>query len=236
MSLAVRSRAPHRPIRRAVAIVPSAGCGRRLGVKTRKPFVLLKGKPIIAHTLSALERCKAVDEIVIASESSYVGKFKALVKRYRFSKVRGIVVGGRTRFESVKNCLSVIGPSFDIVIVHDGARPFIDGATISESIRLARKFGACIVGTPETDTVKLIDGKLFVKKTLDRDRIFRAETPQTFKYDIIKRAYRITGKAGITDDAGLVEHLGLPVKILAGTHNNMKITRKEDLRLAGALL
>ncbi|MCX5678365.1 MAG: 2-C-methyl-D-erythritol 4-phosphate cytidylyltransferase [Candidatus Omnitrophica bacterium] len=221
---------------RTVAIVPAAGYGSRLALKTKKPFVLLKGKPIIAHTLEALERCKAVDEIVIASESSCVGRFKDLVRRYRFGKVSGIVIGGKTRFESVKNCLMKIGPSFDIVIVHDGARPFVDDTAISESVRLARKFGACIVGTPETDTVKLVDKRLFIKKTLNRNRIFRAETPQVFKYDIIKKAYATTDKAKITDDAGLVEHLGMPVKILIGTRNNMKITTKEDLRLAEALL
>lgn len=236
MNLAVKSKAHHRPGRRAVAIVPAAGCGKRLGMKTGKPFVLLKGKPIIAYTLEALERCEAVDEIVIASEPSYLRKFEGLVKRYRFSKVSGIVAGGRTRFESVKNCLSKIGSSFDIVIVHDGARPFIDAAVISESVNLAGKFGACIVGSPETDTVKIVDRKFFVKRTLDRSRVFRAETPQTFKYDIIKKAYAIGVKAKVTDDAGLLERLGLPVKILAGTRNNMKITTKEDLRLAEALL
>lgn len=236
MSLAIKPRIFQPPRRRAVAIVPAAGSGSRLGLEAKKPFVLLKGKPIVAYTLGALEGCKAVDEIIIASEASCVRKFRALVKRYRFGKVSGIIVGGRTRFESVKNCLAKIGPSFDIVIVHDGARPFVDGAAISESVRLARKFGACIVAAPETDTVKFVDSGLFVKKTLNRSRIFRAETPQAFKYGIIKKAYAITGKAKITDDAGLVEHLGMPVKVLVGARNNMKITTKEDVRLAEALL
>ena len=221
---------------RTVAIVPAAGYGSRLGMKTRKPFVLLKGKPVIVHTLGALERCKAIDEIIVASEPSCVRKFKVLVKRYRFGKVSSIVAGGKTRFESVKNCIARIGPSFDIVIIHDGARPFVDDAAITGSVRMARKFGACVISSPETDTVKFVGKDLFVKRTLDRDRIFRAQTPQTFRCDIIKKAYAIADKAGITDDAGLVERLGLPVKILVGKRNNMKITRREDLKLAEALL
>jgi len=219
-----------------IAIVPAAGHGKRLGLRTKKPFILLNGKPLIVHTLEALERCKAIDEIMIASEASCVRRFEALVRKYRLSKVSGIVVGGRTRFESVKNCLAEIGASFDVVVVHDGARPFIDSATISKSIRLARQFGACVAGAWETDTVKLVDGGLFVKKTLDRNRIFCAETPQAFKLDIIKRAYALKGKHKVTDDAGLVERLGVPVKICIGRRCNMKITTKEDIKLAEAFL
>lgn len=224
---------------RAVAIVPAAGLGRRLGSGAKKPFVLLRGKPIVAHTLKALGGCSAIDEIIIASEASCVKKFSNLVKKYRFSKVSGIVVGGRTRFESVRNALaSMNAPTRkgSIVVVHDGARPLIDAGTITESIRLADKFGACIVGVPESDTVKLVDARLFIKKTLDRSRIYRAATPQTFKYDIIKKAYALKGKDRVTDDAGLVERMGKRVKMLIGPGRNIKITTKEDVRLAEALL
>jgi 2-C-methyl-D-erythritol 4-phosphate cytidylyltransferase len=226
-----------------VAIVPAAGSGKRLGGRIKKPFVILRGKPIIAHTLKALERCAAIDEIIIASEASSVKRFTSLVKKYRFNKVSDIVIGGKTREESVRNVLAALktparketGPSFDIVVVHDGARPLIDGATIAEAIRLADKFGACVVGAPETDTVKLVDSSLFIRKTLDRSRIYRAATPQAFKYDIIKKAYALKGKVRITDDAGLVEHLGNPVKLLVGPYRNIKITTKEDLKIAETL-
>ncbi len=221
---------------RTVAIVPAAGSGKRLGMGTKKPFVLLSGKPIAARTLMALEKCKAIDEILVASEASCVKKFRALVKRYRLSKVSDIVVGGRTRFESVKNCLAAIKPPVDIVIVHDAARPFIDDATISESVKLARKFGACIVASRSTDTIKLVDDRLFIKGTLDRNKIFRAQTPQAFRYDIIKKAYAARDKNKITDDAGLVENIGRSVKVLLGRNCNMKITTREDIKLAEALL
>ena len=221
---------------RVVAVVPAAGCGKRMRIRIKKPFVLLNGKPIIAHTLGALEKCRAVDDIIIASERSCIGRFKDLIRKYRLKKVSGIVVGGRTRFQSVKNCLATIGPSCDIVIVHDGARPFVDSACLLESVKLARKHGACIVGVWETDTVKLVEGGMVVKKTLNRTRIFRAETPQTFRIDILNRAYQLKGNNKITDDAGLVERLGEPVKVLAGSRQNIKITTREDITLAEALL
>ena len=219
-----------------VAIVPAAGLGKRLALKTRKPFVLLKGKPIIAHTIGALEACQAIDEIMVATEKACVKKISELIKRYRFKKVRGIVVGGKTRFESVRNCLSRIGPSCGMVVVHDGARPLIDGPTIKAAIKLAGRFGACIVAVPESDTVKLTDKKLFIRKTLDRRRLYRAQTPQVFRYDIIKRAYETKGIVAITDDASLVEYLGKKVKILVGSYRNIKITTREDIRIAEALL
>jgi 2-C-methyl-D-erythritol 4-phosphate cytidylyltransferase len=228
--------APGSPKPRVIAIVPAAGSGKRLGIAVRKPFVLLKGKPIIAHTLGALEECGAIDEIVVASEKSCIKKFRDLVKKYRFSKVSGIIVGGDTRYESVKNCLKIIGSSFDIVIVHDGARPFVDSPTVSESVRLARKFGACVVGAQMTDTVKLVDDRAFIKKTLDRSRLFRAETPQAFRYNVIKRAYGLKRRHKVTDDSGLAELLGLPVKVLIGSRHNMKITTREDIKIAEALL
>ena len=221
---------------RVAAIVPAAGSGKRLALKTKKPFVLLKGKPIIAHTLKALESCRAIDAIIVASEKSCIKRFAKLVKKYRFEKVSDIVIGGKTRFESVRNCLARIGPSFDIVIVHDGARPFIDGATIEASIKLASQHGACVVAMPENDTVKFVDSRLFIKKTLDRSRLYRAQTPQAFRYALINKAYAFKGKAKITDDASLVEHLGKKVKILTGHCRNIKITTKEDVRIAEALL
>ncbi len=221
---------------RVVAIVPAAGSGKRLALKTKKPFVLLKGKPIIAYTLKSLESCRAIDAIIIASERSCIERFTKLVKRYRFKKVSDIVVGGKTRFKSVRNCLARIGPSFDIVIVHDGARPFIDNADIEASIKLAHQCGACVVAVPENDTIKLVDSRLFIKKTLDRSRLYRAQTPQAFRYDIINKAYASKGKATITDDACLVEHLGKKVKILIGHCRNIKITTKEDIRIAEALI
>ena len=219
-----------------VAIVPSAGFGKRLGLKVKKPFVRLGGKPLVAHALKTLNDAKSIDAIVIAAEKACVRQFNELVRRYEFDKVIGVVVGGKTRFGSVRNCLAKIGNAFDIVLIHDGARPFVEESVIKESIRIARKSGACVVAVPESDTVKLVGKDLVIKKTFDRNRIYRAQTPQVFKRALIKKAYAQKAGHQMTDDASLVEMLGRPVKILEGSYANMKITTKEDLKFAEVLL
>lgn len=221
---------------RVVAIVPSAGFGKRLGLRTKKPFVPLGGKPLVYYALSALNSCRVVDSIIIACEKSCVRRFERLVSRFRFNKVRSICVGGRTRFESVRNCLRLLDRSCDIVLIHDGARPFIDGATISASVETARRAGGCIVAVPESDTVKLAGKGLVIKKTLDRRNIYRAQTPQTFRRSVLERAYSASGDSHATDDASLVEARGGKVVMLEGSYRNMKITTKEDLKFAEALL
>src|SRR3989338_4286757 len=129
---------------RAVAIVPAAGQGKRLGAGVKKPFVLLKGKPLVSYALKALDSSKYIDAIVIAAERSCVDSFKSLVKQFNFKKVIHIVVGGKTRYDSVKNCLDKTPPSFDIVLIHDGARPLVQRSAIEGAIRLAKRVGACI--------------------------------------------------------------------------------------------
>ncbi len=221
---------------RVIAIVPAAGSGKRLGLRKKKPFVLLKGKPLAAYALETLDKCRAVDCIIIASERSCVNAFKALVRKFRLKKVIDVIIGGQTRFESVRNCLRRVDPSFDIVLIHDAARPFVEKLKIEESIRLAQRHGGCIVALPESDTVKLSDKGLFIKKTLDRSCIFRAQTPQAFRRDLIKKAYITSRSKMVTDDAGLVERRGVRVKILKGSYKNIKITTKEDLKLAEVIL
>lgn len=221
----------------AVAIVPAAGYGKRLGGGTKKPFVLLRGKPIASYVLKALEDCRLVDAIFIAAEKGRIKDFQALISRFGFKKIIGVVAGGKTRQESVANCLKQVAPYFDVVLIHDAARPLIDRHTIEKSIGLARKFGACIAAVPENDTVKLADKSLFIKETIDRRRVFRAQTPQAFRFDIIKKAYSSARSLKkFTDDAGLVESLGCRVKILEGDRRNIKITTQEDLKLAEVLL
>lgn len=221
---------------RAVAIVPSAGFGKRLGLKTKKPFVSLGGKPIVYYALHALNSCIDIDAVIIACEKCCIKRFEKLVVKFRLNKVVCICIGGKTRSESVRNCLRLADGSYDIVLIHDGARPFLDGRTISRSIKLAQEFGGCIVAVPENDTVKLAGKNLFVRKTLDRSSIYRAQTPQVFRRQLIQKAYALSGKDRVTDDASLVEKLGGKVKILEGSYSNIKITTKEDLELAKVLL
>lgn len=221
---------------RTVAIVPSAGRGRRLKARVKKPFVPFAGKPLALHALRALDACDAIDGIIAASERSSIKNFRKLIKKAGLRKVIAVVVGGRTRFESVRNCLERVDDSFDIVLIHDSARPLIEERLIRDSIALCKRFSACVVAIPETDTIKLADKDLFIKRTLDRTTVFRAQTPQVFRRDIIKKAYALAPACPATDDASLVEMTGVKVKILEGSCRNIKITTKEDLKMAEALL
>ena len=220
---------------RTIAIIAAAGYGKRLGTKARKPFVLLGGRPLVSYALKALDECGAVSGIIVASERSCIKRVKNIAGRYRIRKLIDVIAGGKTRFESVRNCVKRIDPSFDIVLIHDAARPFIDKRTIKKAIGAAAKFGACIVAVQESDTVKLAGKGLFIKKTLSRDKIFRAQTPQAFRYSIAKKAYSAAG-SGVTDDASLAEAMGCRVKIVKGSYKNLKITTREDLKIAEAFL
>ncbi|MDD5136415.1 MAG: 2-C-methyl-D-erythritol 4-phosphate cytidylyltransferase [Candidatus Omnitrophica bacterium] len=220
---------------RVVAIVPAAGTGRRLGAGRKKPFVLLGGKPLVSYALRALDASNDIDGIIVACESSSIGRIRSIAKRYRIYKLIDVVAGGATRFESVRNCMSSLVGSFDVALIHDAARPFIDGAMIKRSVRAAWKFGACIAAVPESDTVKAANGALFIERTLDREKIFRAQTPQAFRYSLIRKAYLGRRSIGATDDASLVER-DRPVKIVEGSYKNLKVTTKEDLKIAEAFL
>lgn len=222
---------------RVVAIVPAAGSGRRLGARDKKPFVLLGGKPLVSYALKTLDNSEFIDAIIVASHRSCVKRVWAIAKRFGIQKLFDVVIGGETRFESVRNCMAKIGPQFNIVVIHDAARPFIDKQTIERSIRTAGKFGACVVAVPENDTVKLVDARQSrVKRTLDRTVLYRAQTPQAFRYDIIKKAYARKLANAATDDASLVETMGHRVRIVKGSYKNLKITTKDDLKIAEALL
>lgn len=222
---------------RVVAIVPAAGCGKRLGSRTGKPFVMLAGRPLISYALKALEACPAIDGIIVAAEKPRIGRVRSIARSFKIKKLLDVIAGGKTRFESVGNCLSSIGRAFDIVLVHDAARPLVDRITIERSIKEALASGACVVAVPETDTVKLSGDGIFVETTLDRNKIFRAQTPQAFRYEVIKKAYLAPDYSrDITDDSSLVERLGRKVKILKGSCKNIKITTRDDLKIAEALL
>ena len=222
---------------RTVAIVPAAGSGRRLGMREKKPFVRLGGKPLIVYTLRSLNSSGYIDKIITATDASSVGRMKNIIKRYRIGKAVTGTAGGPTRSESVRNCFKLIEQPCDIVLIHDGARPFPSKELIKSCIMSAKRHGACIAAIGETDTVKLAGKDLFIKKTLDRSVLWRAQTPQAFKYDILKKAFfRAARFKDETDDASMVERIGKKVKILEGSARNIKITSKEDLKMAEVLL
>lgn len=222
---------------RVVAIVPAAGSGKRLGTGQKKPFVLLAGKPLITYALKALNSSKYIDQIYVAASPDSVGRLKDIVSEYGIRKVVKVVAGATTRTGSVKNCFDLVSPLCDIVLIHDGARPFPGDSDIMKSVLLAGKFGGCVTAIPMTDTVKFADKGLFVKKTIDRSSLWRAQTPQAFRYGILKKALNaVTDISSVTDDASMLERLGKKIKILKGSPRNIKVTTKEDLKMAEVLI
>jgi 2-C-methyl-D-erythritol 4-phosphate cytidylyltransferase len=221
---------------KVLAVVPAAGSGQRLGFKIKKPFVLLKGVPMIVRTLKALSASKKVDGIITATDKDSVKRLKGLVRKYRLRKVIDVIEGGSTRLESVRNCLDVSGDDADMILIHDCARALVDSGTIDRSIELAVKYGACISAVPEIDTVKVAGKDMNVRNTPERSSLYRAQTPQVFRRDMIKKAYASKDISKATDDSSLVEAMGVRVKILVGSYRNIKITTKEDLKLAEVLL
>jgi 2-C-methyl-D-erythritol 4-phosphate cytidylyltransferase len=222
---------------RVVAIIPAAGSGKRLGSREKKPFMSLGGKPLITYALKALNLSGYIDTIIIAAQASSIKRLKGIIKRYGINKARVVTKGGKTRAESVRNCFDLITEPCDIVLIHDAARPFPLKDMIKKTVLLAKRYGACITAIRQTDTVKLANKRLFVKRTLDRSSLWSAQTPQAFRYSLLKKAIEstVTGQ-DITDDASVLERIGKRVKILEGSARNIKITTKEDLKIAEALL
>lgn len=216
------------------AIVACAGVGNRLKRKLSKPLVKLNGIPIFIRTIKTLSRVRLIDKIILVVKKEELARFAQEVKRYHLKKIKTIIPGGKTRSNSVKNGLSALDKQTDLVVIHDGARPLVDKNSITQVIKAARKSGAAILAVPAKATIKQITVQR-VKKTLDRKKLWEAQTPQVFKKAIILKAYK-SFKGVATDDAFLVERLGRPVKIVMGSYQNIKITTPEDLAFAKLIL
>lgn len=220
------------------SIIVAAGKGLRMNLDVNKQYIKIDGIPILARTIQAFEECSQVDEIIlVVNEYDIVYCKQNIIDAFGFSKVKTIVSGGAERQESVYNGLLQLNKACDIVLIHDGARPFIDSDGIIKSIQAADMFGAACIAVPVKDTIKSADDEGFVHMTLDRSKLWSIQTPQTFKYDIVMQAHQSAAEAGFkgTDDAVLVERLGHRLKLVTGSYYNIKITTKEDLVLAEAI-
>ena len=221
-----------------VAIIAAAGQGSRMGGKRAKQYLELAGTPIIIHTLQAFEACEAIQEIILVLPEADVSDFPELAQSYKWAMVRAVVSGGATRASSVLQGLQAVTlKDSDIVAVHDGSRPLVTTAEITQTIRAAEVNGAAILAAPMVDTVKEIQDGLVVR-TIPRMNLRRALTPQCFRYSILRRAYEQVDVLDptLTDESALVERLGVPVTIVEGSSRNIKITRPEDLLIAEAFL
>lgn len=218
------------------AIIVAAGSGQRFAGSQPKQFVPVLGKPLIIHTLERFESCREIDEIVLVLSEDGRRDFEIINLKFEISKLRSIVVGGATRAESVKNGLEAVNSESDIVAVHDGARPLVSVDEITRTVEKAGETGAACLVSDVTDTIKEVeDGHLI--RTIDRSKLRRALTPQTFRYDILTKAFEgVDLDESITDECYLVEKLGVKIALVEGNSRNIKITRAEDMVLAEALL
>lgn len=222
-----------------VAIIPAGGSGRRLKSGLAKQYLMLGELPILAHTLNVFEKTPVVDEIILAvPEQSIDFTWQEIVQKYGFAKVRNIVAGGRERQDSVKNALSFVGSECDVVVIHDGVRPFVTEKIIIDVVGAAQVLKAASAGVKAKDTIKESDDHDFSSQTMPRKNIWMTQTPQAFNLDILKKAHDAASRDNYcgTDDASLVERIGVKVKMINASYENIKITTPEDLILAEALL
>jgi 2-C-methyl-D-erythritol 4-phosphate cytidylyltransferase len=222
-------------------ILPAAGLGTRMGRPqpekagtSRKQFMLLDNLPILVHTVRKFVACPLITEIVVAIRPEDRAWAADLLQADSQTKPIRIVEGGESRQQSVENALATLAPDTDLVAVHDAVRPFVDVATIERVINEASATGAAIVGIVPVDTVKLVHLNK-IRQTLTRERLILTQTPQVFRYDLIKQAFDKAREDGFigTDESSLVERLEqIEVSVVSGSERNIKITRPTDMELA----
>jgi 2-C-methyl-D-erythritol 4-phosphate cytidylyltransferase len=217
-----------------IAIIPAAGIGARMHSDRAKQMIELGGVPLLVHSLRRFEDCDAVHQVILVLQPSLTTDVLGLISRHNLTKIGRVVAGGAERQDSVYRGLQVIKEEYaGIIVVHDAARPFVTPEEIRSVIERAANTGAALMAIPATDTIKQVKSGR-VKRTLDRKRIYQAQTPQAFKYSIIREAYERAYADGFTatDDSQLVERIGHRVSIVEGSSINVKITRPFDLKLA----
>ncbi len=221
------------------AIIVAAGQGRRMEGDRRKQYLSLAGIPILSRTLAVFDECDQIQHIILVVPQDDIAFCREnILESTAVSRKINLVPGGKHRQDSVYNGLKAVKPDCRIVVIHDGVRPFVQNEHITACIDGARQFGACIMGVPAYETLKQVDPSDHIIRTLERDDIWLAQTPQAFRYDLIRKAHdrACKEKFSATDDASLVEKLGGTVQIITGSRNNIKITVKEDLEMAGWFL
>jgi 2-C-methyl-D-erythritol 4-phosphate cytidylyltransferase len=221
------------------AIILAAGRGSRMKAGMNKQFLELEDKPVIAHTLAVFNGCPELDELVVVTAREELEYFtQNIIEKYQFHKVRKLVAGGAERQESAYIGIKAASEQSEILLIHDGARPFVSRQIILACIRDARLYGAASAGMPSKDTIKLLDKEGFVESTPPRSRVWLTQTPQAFRRDILLAAHEkaLDRNTAATDDAMLVELLGYKVKMVEASYQNIKLTTPEDLAMAKQLI
>jgi len=227
-------------LNRITAILPAAGLGTRMGVETPKQFLELGGEPLVIFTLRRLAACAAITDFILATRADELSFLEDRVSKARIGRPARVVHGGETRQQSVANALAQVAPETEIVMVHDAVRPFVTVEQLDRLIAEASERGAVILGIPAIDTVKEVKRERLpedvarITGTIPRERIVLAQTPQAFRYEILREAFARAEADGVTasDEASLVERLGRDVYVVLGSERNLKITRPADMDLA----
>ena len=218
---------------KASCIIAAAGQSSRFGAEN-KILAEVMGKPVIAYTAEALSKSEYIGEIIIVAREEDILYISDIVKQYDIKKVKTIVRGGASRSESVSLGLKETSDEFSLVAIHDGARPCVTEEIIKDAVEKAYETGAAAPGVAVTDTIKKSDENGVILHTVDRKNLWRIQTPQVFKKEIIKKAYEKS--PDLTDDCAAVELLGHSVYITSGSELNLKITTKSDMFFATAIL
>jgi 2-C-methyl-D-erythritol 4-phosphate cytidylyltransferase/2-C-methyl-D-erythritol 2,4-cyclodiphosphate synthase len=224
---------------RTVVIVPAGGAGKRLKAQKAKQYLLLDRVPVLVHTLKVFQQAEIIDEIILVLPPDDVASaHKQLINKYSLTKITAVVAGGKERQDSVRNGLFAITGKCDIVLIHDAVRPFVIQELIHQVVAAAKSFGAASVGVKAKDTIKETKKNNLVAATIPRQNLWLTQTPQAFKFELLKKAYKAAydKKFYGTDDASLVERIGKKVKIIEGSYENIKITTPEDMMIAEALM
>lgn len=216
-----------------LAIIPAAGSGLRMGGTTPKQFLSLDGVPIFVHTLRKFAASEAINGILLGVRPEEMDRASGEIATEHFAHAVRLVPGGASRQETVARCLDQVPPDTEVVVVHDAVRPFVELPMIHRVVDAARKTGSAILGIPSVDTVKKVERHI-ITGTIPRERIVLAQTPQAFRYTILRQAFdRALGEGFYgTDESSLVEHAGHDVTVIMGSDRNIKITKPSDLPLA----
>lgn len=217
------------------AIITAAGSGSRFSSGRKnipKQFIKLKGKPVILYSLEIFQKTKLINEIFVSANYKYFDFLRLLAVRNRITKLAALVEGGRTRFESVKNAfLQIEGKPGDLILIHDAARPNIKRQPVEKLLTHASKYGEIIPGIKISETVKR-EKKGIITGTVDRNDLWTVQTPQVFRYRILKKSYEKAGRRNdFTDEAALAEYAGYKVRLVEGSRDNIKITTAEDIKI-----
>lgn len=225
---------------RNTAIVLAAGQGKRMHSKVQKQFLEIQGYPVLYYSLRCFQESPLIQDIILVTGEESISYCKEeIVKKYGFTKVSAVIPGGKERYDSVYAGLCECRVC-EYVLIHDGARPFVTEEILKRGLQKVKETGACVIGMPSKDTVKLSDEEGYVKETPNRKCVWTIQTPQIFLYSLIREAHdsiRQKDMSKITDDAMVVEQeTGAKVALAEGSYQNIKITTPEDLDIAEAFL